>query len=109
MNDQRLLHWIDEPVMRDAVGVKHLKLVDDVTLCSGRRQQLARPVRTDPDGPADRTSWQTITTPTNDVVQVDFVGLVLELDLVTEPPSARPTPPRFALESTPENSSECEL
>src|SRR5262249_14626404 len=109
MHDQGLLHGIRDPVVRDLTGMEHLKLVDEIALRVRRRQQLAGPVGARPHG---ATGWKLrhpLTTPPDHVVQVDFMRLVLHLDLGTEPPTTRPSTTRLTLKEAFQRRSEREL
>src|SRR5207244_382837 len=97
---ERLFARVEHPVMGDAGAVEHAQLVNQVAP-PVRRQDLAHPVRPEPDGPPRRSLRHAFAAPADEVMAVELVRSVLDLDLGADPPSAGPAPARLADEVAP--------
>src|SRR5205814_1170009 len=88
VHHEDLLLGMDDPVVRDAVFLEHLQLVDEVAFLVAGRQELADPVGTGPDRTLAWDTRQALDSPAGDVRAIHLVRLVLDLALRDDPPSA---------------------
>lgn len=102
-----MIERIRDPVVRNAVAVKDLKLVDAIVLRIGRRYELADPVGADRDRTSRGRLGDTVAAPSCEIVDKDLVRFVR--DFGAEPPPAGPASTGRPLEPSAEDRAESDL
>jgi hypothetical protein len=94
VHNQDLLLWLQHPVVGHAAGAQHCHLVHQISLLVRRRQDLTHPVGPDANRPPGRSFRNPIPPPTDKVVSIELVGLVLHADFGGDPPASGPSTAR---------------
>jgi hypothetical protein len=88
VNGEGLVLWIDDPIVANAVPAIREELLPDVIFSVRRGENFADPIWPNADGPPARPFEDALASPTDDVGDVDFMGLELNLDFGADPPAA---------------------